>query len=95
MEFVQLVYKTTRRLNLIFCNGFETSFDPQKGYTSTFTDFIELSRYESPPVMDGYVEINPNDSLFVEKLWGAVGEVMSYTSRLIEPLFNTVGVTAE
>ena len=61
----------------------------------TLTDFIALSRDESLPVMDGSVEIDPNGSPVVEKLWGAVGEVMSYTSRLIEPLFNTVGFTAE
>ena len=61
----------------------------------TFTDFIELSRDEIPPVVDGSVEIDPNGSLVVEQFWGAVGEVMSYTSRLIEPVFNTVGVTAE
>ena len=45
--------------------------------------------------MDGSVEINPNGSPVVEKLWVAVGEVMSYTSRIIEPLLNTVGVTSE
>ena len=28
-------------------------------------------------------------------MWGAVGKVISYTSRIIEPLFNTVGVTAD
>ena len=95
MEFVQLIENTTRRLNLIFCNGFGTSRDPQKGYASTFTDFIELSHDESPPVMDGSVEIYPNGSPVVEQLWGAVGEVMSYTSRIIETLFNTFGVTEE
>ena len=45
--------------------------------------------------MDGSVEIDPNGSLFVYQLWGAVGKVISYTSRIIEPLFNTVGVTAD
>ena len=72
MEFVQLIENTTRRINLIFRNGFGTSCDPQKGYALTFTDFIELSRDESPPVMDRYVEINPNGPLVVEHLWGAV-----------------------
>ena len=90
-----MIKKTTRWLNLIFCNKFGTSSDPQKGYASTLTDFIELSRDESLPVMDGSVEIDPNISLVVEQLWGTVGEVMSYTSRLIEPLLNTVGFTAE
>ena len=52
MEFVQLIEKTTRRLNLIFRNGFGTSHDPQKGYASTFTDFIELSHDESPPRLE-------------------------------------------
>ena len=46
-------------------------------------------------MMDGSIGINPNGSLVVYKLWGAVGEVVSYTSRLIEPLFNTIGVTVE
>ena len=68
MEFVQLMEKATRRLNLIFCNGFGTSRDPQKGYALTFTDFIELIRDDSPPVLDGYVEIDPNGSLVVEQL---------------------------
>ena len=95
MEFVQLIEKTTHRLNLIFCGGFGTSRDPQKGYASTFTEFIEISLDEILPVMDGSVEIDPNVSPVVEKLWGAVGEVMSYTSRLVEPLFNDVRVTAE
>ena len=95
MEFVQLIEKTTRRLNLIFCNGFGTSCYPQKGYASTFADFIELSRDEIPPVMDGYSEIDPNGSPVVDQLWGAVGEVMSYTSRLIAPLLNNAGVTEE
>ena len=95
IEFVKLIEKTTRRLNLIFRNGFYTSLDTQKGYASTFTDFIELSRDEIPPAMDGSVGIDTNGSLVVEQLWGAVGEVMYYTSILIEPLFNTVGVTAE
>ena len=45
--------------------------------------------------MDGSVEIEPNGSPVVEQLWVAVGELMSYTSRLIKPLFNTVGVTSE
>ena len=45
--------------------------------------------------MDGSVEIDPNGSPVLDKLWGAVGKVMSYTSRLIETLFNIVGVTAE
>ena len=40
MEFVQLIEKTTRRLNLIFRNGFDTSRNPQKGYALTFRDFI-------------------------------------------------------
>ena len=61
----------------------------------TLTDFIELSRIDSLSVMDGYVEIDPNGYPVVEQLLGAVGEVKSYTSRLIEPLFNTVGFTAE
>ena len=95
MEYLKLIENTTRRLNLIFCNGFGTSRDPQKGYASTFTDFIELGRDERLHVMDGSVEINPNLSLVVEQLRGAVGEVMSYTSRLIETLLNTVGVTEE
>ena len=30
MQFVQLIEKTNRRLNLIFCNKFSTSCDPQK-----------------------------------------------------------------
>ena len=60
----------------------------------TFTDFIELSRDESPLVMDGYIEIDSNGSLVVEQLWGAVSKVISYTSRLTEPLFNTFGVTS-
>ena len=95
MEFVQLIEKKNCRLNLIFRNGFGTSRDPHKGYASTFKDFIELIHDESPPVMDGSVEIDPNGSPVVEQFWGAVGEVMSYTSRIIEPLFNTVGFTAE
>ena len=61
----------------------------------TFTDFIELDRDEIPAVMDESVEINPNGYLVVEQLWGKVGELMSYTSRLVEPLFDTVGVAAE
>ena len=61
----------------------------------TFTDFIELDRDEIPAVMDESVEINPNGYLVVEQLWGKVGELMSYTSRLVEPLFNTFGVAAE
>ena len=92
---MQLIEKRTRRLNLIFCNGFVTSRDPQKGYASTFTDFIVLSRDERPPLMNGSVEIYPNGSPVVEKLWGAVGKVISYTSILIQHLFNTVGVAAE
>ena len=95
MEFVQLIEKTTRRLNLIFRNVFGTSCDPQKGYASTFTDFIEISRDESPPVMDGYIEIDTNGSPVIDQLWGAVGEVMSYTSILVELLFNNFGVTAQ
>ena len=95
MEFVQLIEKTTFWLNLIFRNGFVTSCDPQKGYASNFTDFIGISRDERPPVMDGSVEIYTNFYPVVEQLWGAVDEVMSYTSRLIEPLFNNIGVTAE
>ena len=83
MKFVKLIEKTTCQLNLIFRNGFGTSRDPQKGYDLTFTGFIELSRDESSPVMDGYVKIYPNGSPFVEKFWGAVGKVMSYNSRLI------------
>ena len=55
MEFVQLTEKKTRRLNLIFRNGFGTSPYQQKGYASTFTDFIDLSRDDIPPVMDGYI----------------------------------------
>ena len=95
MEFVQLIEKTTCRLNLIFRNVFGTSHDPQKGYASNFTDFIEISRDEIPPVMDGSIEIDPNGSPVVEQLWGAVGELMSSTSILLQILFNTVGVTAE
>ena len=95
MEFVQLIENTTCRLNLIFRNGFGTSCDPQKGCALSLTDFIELSRDESPPVRYGSVEIDPNISLVVEQLLGAVGKVMSYTSRLTETLFNTVGVTAK
>ena len=34
-------------------------------------------------------------SLVVDQLWRVVGKVMSYTSRLTETLFNTVGVTAK
>ena len=45
--------------------------------------------------MDGSVEIDPNGFTVVEQLWGAVVKVMSYTSRLVETLFNTVGVTVE
>ena len=66
MEFVQLIDKKTCWLNLIFRNGFGTYRDPQKGYASNFTDFIKLSCDESPPVMDGSVEIIPNGSLDVE-----------------------------
>ena len=95
MEFVQLIEKTTCRLNMNFCNGFGTYRDPQKVYASTFTDFIDLSRDDIPPVMDGSVEIDPNGSPFVDQLWGAVGEVIYYTSIIIEPLFNTDGFTAE
>ena len=95
MEFVQLIEKTNLRLNLIFSNGFGTFCDTQKGYASTFTDFIELSRDESPPMMDGSFEIDTNGSPVVYQLWGAVVEGMSYTSRLIEHLFNNVGFTAE
>ena len=77
MEFVQFIEKTTRWLNLIFCNEFGTYFDPQKGYALTFTDFIELSRDESLPVRYGSVEIDPNISLVVEQFLGAVDKVMS------------------
>ena len=42
MEFVQLIEKTTRWLNLIFRNIFGTSLDPHKCYASTFTDFIDI-----------------------------------------------------
>ena len=94
MEFGQLIEKTNRLLNLIIRNGFGTSRDPHKGYVSTFTDFIELSRDKIPPVMDGSVEICLHGSPVVDQFSGAFGEVMSYTSRLVEPLFNTVGVTA-
>ena len=79
MEFVQLIEKTTLRLNLIFRNGFGTFLDPQNGYDLTFTYFIELIRDESPPVMDGYFEIDPNGSPVVDQLSGAVGKVMYYT----------------
>ena len=79
MEFVQLIEKTTCRLNLIFCNVFGTSRYQYRGCASTFTDFIELSRDERPPVMDGYVEIDPSVFPVVWQLWGAVGKVMSYT----------------
>ena len=58
-------------------------------------DFIELSLDEIPPVMYGSVEIDPNGYPVIEQLCEAVGGVMSYTSRLIESLLNTVGVTAE
>ena len=58
-------------------------------------EYIELIHDEIPPVMDGSVEIDTNGSPVVDQLWGAVGKLMSYTSRLIEPLFNTVWVTAE
>ena len=72
MDFVLLIERKTFCISLIFRNGFGTSRDSQKGYHSTFTDFIELSRDESPPVMDRYVEIDPNGSPVVEHLWGAV-----------------------
>ena len=95
MELVKLTDKTNCRINLIFRNGFGTFRDPQKGYSLTLTDYIELSRDEIPPVIDGSVEIDSNVSLVAEQLWLAVGKLMSYTSRPIEPLFNTVGVTIE
>ena len=57
--------------------------------------FIEISRDDIPPVIYVSVEIDKNGSTFVEQLWGVVGEVIYYTSRLIEPMFNTFGVTAE
>ena len=95
MEFLQLIEKKNHRLNLIFHNGSGTSHDLQKGYDSNFTDFIGFSRVESPPVMYGSVEINPNGSPVVEQLWGAVDKLMSYTSIIIDTLFNTVGVKAE
>ena len=93
MQFVQLVEKTTRRLNLMFLNGFSTSRDPQKGYASTFKDFIEHCHDERPSMMDGSVEVDPNGSPVVEELWSAVGKVIAYASSLIEPLLATVGVT--
>ena len=80
IECVLLAEKKTFCINLLFCNGFGTYRDTQKGYDSTFTDFIELSCDESMPVMDGSVEIHQNGSTVVEQLWVAVDEVMSYTS---------------
>ena len=46
-------------------------------------------------MMGGFVEIYQNVSLVVDQLLGVVGKVMYYTSIFIEPLFNTVWVTAE
>ena len=46
-------------------------------------------------MMDGSVKIYPNGSPVVEQLWGEVGKVMSYTSRLLEPLSDTAGLPAE
>ena len=65
MESVKLIEKTTRRINLIFRNGFDTSRNPQKGYALTFRDFIERSHDYIPPVMDGSFEIDPKGSPFV------------------------------
>ena len=95
MQFIQLIEKKTRRLNLIFRNGFSTSRDPQKGYAATFTKFIDLSRDEIPPVMDGTVEINRDGSPVVEQLWDMVSNAMAFASSPVVPILKNVGVTSE
>ena len=68
MEFVQLIENITHQLRLMFLEGFNTSRDPQKSYEATFRKSVELSRDESPPVMDGSVDVDPAGAPVVEQL---------------------------
>ena len=92
LEFIQMIAKVTRRLNLMFRNDYLATRDPQKGYASTFRAFIELSRDEGMPEMDGSVVIDRNGAPVVQQTRDTVKETTSFASKIIRPLLDTVGV---
>ena len=83
MEFTQIREKMARRLSLMFGSGFKPSRDPQKGYGSTFADFMALSRDTDQVGADGAsVVIDPLGEPVAKQMWDSVRDVTTYAKTL-------------
>ena len=93
IDFLSLVEKLKRQINIIFCGDLNTSSSIY-GYQATFEEWIEQAKVEGSGLEGGPCLINlDNDSAPIcDQLWLFVSKSIDESVRIMSPLLKLAGV---
>ena len=94
MEFIDIEEKIQRKLRSIYESGIELSFQRQKGFQATYSDFVKATMDSKvSKCCNGASEVSYDDNPLVQFLWDTVAPIINIFSDKMKHFLKKFGVS--